>query len=312
MRILLLGGTGFIGQFITQRLAEAGHAVAVFHRGKTTGTRSPSLQHIHGDRANLPVFRATFQAWKPDVLIDLIAYTEQEALKSVEVFEGLLQRVIVISSQDVYRAYDRFRGAAPGPPDPTPLAEDAPLRETRYPYRDAVRDAANWLYHYDKILVEQAYQSARTLHVDILRLPQVYGPGDPRHRVWPYLKQMEADASEILLDLGQASWRWTRGYVENIAAAVAQVATTEPSAAAVYNLGEAETDTEAAWIRRIGAVVGWDGEIVEREQPEAVSNWQQHLVFDTRCLRQRLGFAEPVAAEEAIIRTVAWEREQRT
>ena len=48
MRILVLGGTAFIGLAATQALARLGHEVTVFHRGQTEGDLPAEVQHIHG------------------------------------------------------------------------------------------------------------------------------------------------------------------------------------------------------------------------------------------------------------------------
>ena len=51
MQVLILGGTGFIGPTVVERLAAAGHRVALFHRGRSEENAPPGVQHVHGDRA---------------------------------------------------------------------------------------------------------------------------------------------------------------------------------------------------------------------------------------------------------------------
>ena len=53
-------------------------------------------------------------------------------------------RYVVLSSGDVYRNYDGLQRRYDGPPDPTPLSEDAPLREQLYPYRDKAAQLGEW------------------------------------------------------------------------------------------------------------------------------------------------------------------------
>jgi nucleoside-diphosphate-sugar epimerase len=102
-----------------------------------------------------------------------------------------------------------------------------------------------------------------------------------------------------------------------VAAAIATAATDERAAGQIYNVGEAETPTTAKRVRRLAAVVGWDGDVVPvpasdlPEPLQAPGNWQYELATDTRRLRDELGYAPPVAEAEALRRTVEWERAQR-
>ena len=114
----------------------------------------------------------------------------------MQVFDGVARRVVVLSSMDVYRAYDRFRGVEPGEPELRPLTEDAPLRERLFPYRSQAKDENDLLFHYEKILVERAVLGQADLAGTVLRLPCVYGPGDDQHRTFEYLKRMDDGRSD--------------------------------------------------------------------------------------------------------------------
>jgi nucleoside-diphosphate-sugar epimerase len=216
---------------------------------------------------------------------------------------------VAIGSGDVYRAYDIMRGLHPGSPDPVPLSEDAPLRERLYPYeRSEVGE-------YEKILVERVVMGDPNLSGTVLRLPMVYGPGDYQHRLFPYLKRMDDGRSVVLLDDGMARWRTTMGYVEDVAAAIALDATDERAAGRTYNVGEPDALTHADWVSAIGQAAGWSGEIVTVSKDRlpkhldwGLENTGQHLVVDTGRIRRELDFAETVSREEAIRRTVEWER----
>lgn len=119
-----------------------------------------------------------FRDFAPDVVLDMIASSELDGKTLVDLFRGMARRVVNISSGDVYRAYDRFRRVDPGPPDPTPLTEDSPLRERLFPYRDKAQGPSDFAFNYEKILMERAVMSAPDLPATVLRLPMVYGPGD--------------------------------------------------------------------------------------------------------------------------------------
>jgi nucleoside-diphosphate-sugar epimerase len=135
MRVLIIGGTRFIGPRVVHRLCAGGHQVAVFHRGETEAALPAEVAHLHGDRRRLIDHAPDFQRFLPDAVLDMAPYSEQDALDVMAVFRGLARRVVALSSQDVYRAYGRFHRSEPGPIEPAPLNEDAPLRERLYPYR---------------------------------------------------------------------------------------------------------------------------------------------------------------------------------
>jgi nucleoside-diphosphate-sugar epimerase len=313
MRILVIGGTGFIGARVLRHLLDEGHEVMVFHRGQTGTSLPPTIQHILGDRRSLPSFAAEFWQFSPQVALDVTPYSEQDALTLVQTLRGVTERVVALSSQDVYRAYGLFTHLEEGLPESTPYDEDAPLRTHLYPYRALALGPGGLSYHYEKILVERAVMNEPDLRGTILRLPQVYGPGDPHHRLFDYLKRMDDGRRAILLGEAQCEWRWTRGYVENIAAAIAKAVTDERAAWRIYNVGEPEALSEAEWVRTIGKVVGWDGEVVA--MPEgmlpahlaAPYDWRQHLAAETSRIRTELGYEEKIQREEALQRAVEWE-----
>lgn len=319
MRILVIGGTGFVGLHAVRRLVEAGHEVTVFHRGRTEAELPVDVGHIHGDRRHLTDFADDFGRLAPEVVLDAYAMREDDARAAVTTFTGIARRLVAISSQDVYRAYGRIRRTEPGTPDPMPLTEHAPLRERLYPYRehnpfpsDDPRHAE--AHDYDKIPVERAVMGTHGWPGTVLRLPMVHGPGDPQHRLFRYLKPMDDRRPTILLGEKMARWRAPRGYVENIAAAVALAVTDDRSAGRVYNVAEPDALTEAEWVRAIGRVAGWGGEVVVVPEDCLPAHLrfdgdldQQWVVDDSR-IRRELGYTEHVPHKEWLRRAVAWER----
>lgn len=319
MRILVIGGTRFMGPVVVQRLHNLGHEITIFHRGQRPATLPSDIQHIQGDRDSLTDFTDSFQRLAPDVVLDMIPATEREAQEVMSVFKGIARRIVAISSQDVYRAFGRVNGKESGPADPLPLTEESPLRENLYPHRglpipDESYSQRNWREDYDKILVERLVMGDPALPGTVLRLPMVYGPGDYQHRLFPYLKRMDDQRPAIVLDESEAEWRWTHGYVENVAAAITLAVQNERASGRIYNVGEPVTFSMAEWIQQIGQAAGWEGKIVRvprKHMPEDMLigiNTEQDIVTDTSRIRNELGYSEPVALDEAMRRTVAWER----
>jgi len=312
MRVLVIGGTRFIGLAAVTRLDRMGHEVTVFHRGETESTDLPDIPHLHGDRHRLADVANDIKRCAPDVVLDTVAYTERDAHTTMAALAGMARRIVVLSSMDVYRAYGRLKWLEPGPPDDVPLTEDAPLRASRYPDRDAGAFAQD----YDNILVERVVMSDPALPGSVLRLPLVYGPHDYHHRLFPYIKRMDDGRSVILLDDRLARWRASWGYVENVAAAIALAVTDERATGRVYNVAEAPAMSEAEWVRAIGRAADWTGDVVEIAHdhlPVVLRGWgnanMEHQWFtDTTRIRAELGYTEPVSRDEALRRTVAWER----
>ncbi|MDE2148695.1 MAG: NAD-dependent epimerase/dehydratase family protein [Gammaproteobacteria bacterium] len=313
MNILVIGGSGFIGRATVACLLAAGHAVTVLHRGRQPAPLPAAVRTLIADRDALPAQRGVLRRLRPDVVIDAYAMTAQHARDLVEVFDGHAGRLLLIGSADVYRNYDGLRRRSEHRPDPPPLAEDAPLRERLYPYRGQAGIAVPYRDDYDKIPVERTAAGAADLPLTLLRLPLVYGPGDHQRLLWPYLQRMRDGRPRILLGARQALWRFTRGYIENVAAAVALAATDARAASGTYNLGEARTPTEIERIRALGAAAGWTGEPCSVPEPALPPplrlplNFDYSLWTDTARLRRELGFCEPVDETTALTRTVEWE-----
>jgi nucleoside-diphosphate-sugar epimerase len=312
VRILVIGGTGFIGSHLVRQLAEMGHSVAVFHRGSTL-VDLPA-EHILGDRRDLAKLRSNV-----DVIIDLILSSGTQAKALMRAFRGSARRVVAASSIDVYRACGVLHGSEPGPIAPVPLREDSPLRTNLNTYPSAqvkmLQKIFGWFdEEYDKIPVERAILGDPELPGTVLRLPMIYGPGDHLSRFHPILKRIDDGRRVILFEEGWAEWRSPRGYVENVAAALALAAVSERAAGRVYNVAETRAFSEIDWARKIAAATGWDGEFVrlpkDRMPPHLAQpgNSAQHWEADSTHIRRELAYQEPVQLEEAISRTIVWAR----
>ncbi len=310
MRILILGGTSLTGPYAVRRLHSLGHEVTVFHRGEHEAELPPDVRHIHGDFAQLT---REMIGPAPDVVIHMWAMTEADAKSFVERFRGVASRAVVTSSGDVYRAYGRLTGLESGPPGPIPLTEDAPLRDSRYPYRKMAPTPDHWMTQYDKILVEQVLMGKSDLPTCILRFPAVVGPKEYR-RFQRWLQPMLRGDAELPIQQGWAKWRWTHGFAEDVAEAVVLAAINPVSAGRIYNAGELRAPTMEDRLAEFARVIGWEGRILEvpaTELPEAdrmPHDFSHHIAYDTSRIRTELGYREVVPHEVALARTLEFER----
>lgn len=318
MRILLIGGNGFIGSRVTRDLRAGGHPVAVLHRSADAHP-DEGIVRIQGDRNRLSDSLEQLRRFSPQVIVDLILSSGEQARDLMSTACGMVERVIVVSSMDVYRAWGVVHHSEQGLPEPLPLTEDSPVRTNRklYPPETIamMRSIFSWLDEsYDKIAVEEAVLNNSDVAGTVLRLPMVYGPGDPLHRFFSLLKRFADGRSSVLLADDQAAWRGPRGYVENIAHAIALAATLDHPAGRIYNVCEEPALSELVWQKRIAAQSGWQGEFVvlpRGRTPKHLlqpGNAAQHVVVSSERIRAELGYKEPVDPDEALRRTIAWEQ----
>lgn len=316
-RVLVIGGTMFVGPSVVRQLADAGHAVAVFHRGEHELDLGAAVPHIHGDRARIAESRAEIAAFAPHVVVDLRAMTEADARAVADGVRGIAERLVVVSSMDVYRGYGRLHGSEPGPPVEPPFDEDSPLREKLYVYREhapATPQRPAWLEEYDKILVERVVLGDRGLRGSVVRFPMVHGERDEQRRFYRIWKRIADGRRAILMSTKEAAFRSSRTHVDNAAHAVALVATDDRATGRVYNVGEADTLTWREWALLVGKQMSWGGQVVIGASDDLPLHlrdprpdvWDHHLVVETSRIRRELGYREVVTREEGLRRALTW------
>ncbi|HZS53308.1 MAG TPA: NAD-dependent epimerase/dehydratase family protein [Bryobacteraceae bacterium] len=261
MKILVIGASGFIGPHVVSELLRLDHRVAVLDRGISAPLPQPGITRITGDRNNLQASRNEIAQFGPEIVVDMILSSGKQAIALMQTLQGIARRVVAISSGDVYRACGILHGFEAGPLQALPLTEDSELRTSQdvYPLEliQQLKQTFGWLDDaYDKIPVEKAVLSNAELAGTVLRVPMVYGPGDRLHRFWPYLKRMDDKRPAILIQEDVAHWRSPRGYVENVAAAIALAAIDERASRRIYNVAEPESFSEEEWARKIASYVG--------------------------------------------------------
>lgn len=317
MKILLIGGSGFIGPSTVTALQKGGHQVTIFHRGKTSAPQG--TEEILGDRQFLQDHQPEFRRQKFDVVVDFVLSSGRQAQQLMDTFRGVTGRVVALSSMDVYRAWGVFYNMEPGGLQELPLTEDSELRTNRITYPPDVLKRAQSIYgwmdaEYDKIPVEQSVLGEAKLPGTILRLPMIYGPGDPVQRFHPILKRIDDGRKQIIFADDVAPLRTPRGYVEDVGAAIALAAASPQAAGRVYNICEAESFGELDWARKIAIATNWTGEFVVLPHDRAPKhllwpgNTAQHVVASSDRIRKELGYCELLPREEAIRRTIEWDR----
>jgi nucleoside-diphosphate-sugar epimerase len=135
-----------------------------------------------------------------------------------------------------------------------PITEESAVRSRRALYSpEALKSMQSmfpWLNErYDKIAVEETILGSSEVAGTILRLPMVYGPGDPIERFLPICKRMADGRSAMILAEDFAAWRGPRGYVENVAHAIA-LALSERAVGRVYTYARSLARASSTGISR--------------------------------------------------------------
>jgi nucleoside-diphosphate-sugar epimerase len=298
VRIVVLGGTRFIGRAAVEELVAAGDEVMVVHRGVLEPDSMPHVRHLHCERAQLGEHREEIADFAPDAMLDCRALSRADAELALEALPNVDRRV-VISSVDVYRAFGALNDERET--DPVPLDEDSPVRQERYPYRGKMPGMDD----YDKLDVEDVYLPRAAT---VLRLPMVYGEHDYQLREEFLLRRVRAGRRRI--PFGAGTWLTCRGYVRDVAKAVS-LALRLPVQGEVFNVCEDRSYSMGLWSRMILDAASSDAELVRvaddalPEDLKFTGSMPQHILASARKATRVLGWAtsDPF---ETLRTTVRW------
>ena len=295
MRVIMLGGTRFIGRAITGALAAAGHAVLVAHRGITEPAGLRGVEHLHAEREAWPSRRAAFDAFAADAAVDVSAGNGPDARAALAALPPGIQ-LVALSSIDVYRAYEALHGSRQT--DPVPLTEESPLRASRH------IDGPAW----ENLDVEEAYLAAGAT---VFRLGAVYGEHDYQRRFEPALRRVRAGRPR--LPIGAGSFLGSRVYVGDVAQAVLCALGTRRAAGQCLNIVEGQTAPMRLFYQQVISAAGASLELVR--VPDEVlppdlretGTLSQHLLVSPLKARDVLGWTATASASAQVLeRAVAW------
>lgn len=165
MKILVLGGTGYIGPHMVRELLRRGHEVTLFNRGKRNADLFPDVETLVGDRdRQLEALRG--RQW--DAVVDNSGYVPRMVRESADLLKSAVPHYLFISSISAYAKFDQE------------LDENSPLGTMP---DETVEDVTGETYGPMKVLCEKAvtevYGAANTT---ILRPTYICGPGDHTDR----------------------------------------------------------------------------------------------------------------------------------
>ncbi|MDX2141084.1 MAG: SDR family oxidoreductase [Chloroflexota bacterium] len=185
MNILIIGGTRFLGRYLTEAALQAGHQVTLFNRGKTNANLFPKVEQLHGDRQTAEghdVLRG--RRW--DVAIDTCGYVPRHVRLTAERLADAVERYVFISTISVYS--DALQPESD---------ESGPLATLDDPTTDVVDGAT---YGGLKVLCEQAAETALPGRVLQVRSGLIVGPHDPTDRFTYWVARVAAGGEVLAPD----------------------------------------------------------------------------------------------------------------
>ncbi|HEY2027721.1 MAG TPA: NAD-dependent epimerase/dehydratase family protein [Myxococcales bacterium] len=169
LRILILGGTGFLGPHLVANAVARGHTLTLFNRGKTHPELFADLEKLHGDRdGKLDALRG--RSW--DAVVDTSGYVPRVVKMSADLLAKMVKQYVFVSSISVY-------------PDDLPAGADetAKVQELTEPNSEEI------MKHYGalKAACERTVEASLPGRAFNVRPGLIVGPGDPtdRYTYWP-------------------------------------------------------------------------------------------------------------------------------
>jgi len=179
-KLLVLGGTGFIGPHMVRYAMERGHEVTIFTRGRS-GTEVPlGVEHLIGDR-NDDHTALEGRTW--DVILDNNAQDYRWVQKSTELLRDAAQQYVFVSSISAY-ALEGFGWENAGRVMTEPLVDED---YARIDPPEGWSDGDDAPYGLMKTLSENIAHAAFPGRTTVVRPGLIVGPGDPTDRFtyWP-------------------------------------------------------------------------------------------------------------------------------
>jgi 2'-hydroxyisoflavone reductase len=174
MRILVIGGTSFVGRAIVDRALERDHDVTLFNRGQTSPDVFPDATHLTGDRDS---DLSALESGEWDATVDVCGYAPRQVRSLLDVLGERSGHYTFVSTISVYGDLDADEV----------LTEDSPLLE---PAWDEQPDMAK--YGELKVACEQVAQEVAGDRLLIVRPGFVIGPHDSTHRFTYWVERVAA------------------------------------------------------------------------------------------------------------------------
>lgn len=263
MRVLVIGGTRFVGPRLVRALHVRGHAVTVFHRGRTPGALPPDVERLRGDRTRPGVLAAALAGRSFDACVDTIAMRGPDTAVAIDALDGRVGHYVHFSTGQVYLV----RADCPSPATEEDYA--GPLAPSP---SEGAWDADEWRYGIEKRQCEDALEeawSARGFPATRLRLTMIHGADDPRGRIFAYVLRLRDGAP--LLAPEEPSPPIRPIHAGAVVEAVVGMLESGSGKGRAYNLAQEEWWSHDELVAAIAGRLGVPANVVRRPRSELVA-----------------------------------------
>jgi len=178
VKLLVLGGTKFLGRHAVEAALAEGHEVTIFTRGRTNPELFPDVEHLHGDRdGELGALEG--RTW--DGAVDTSGYVPRVVRYSAELLRSSVRRYVFVSSISAYGDFSR------------PITEETPVAELADPDAEEITEHYGALKAACERVVEEVFADRSAL----VRAGLIVGPFDPTDR-FTYWPRRLAEGGDVL------------------------------------------------------------------------------------------------------------------
>jgi 2'-hydroxyisoflavone reductase len=243
-RVLVIGGTLFIGRALVHQLRETGEEVVVMHRGKGTPF-GPDVGEIRCDRNDVAAVRAALKGTAFDVIYDNV-YDWERGTTAEQVTAAPLA-----ASADLRRYV--FTSSVAAYPEGGEYDETAPLRPSSDPnvYGAQKADSERALFELHR---------RQGVPVTTLRPAFIYGPNNPFDREAFFWDRLLAGRPIIVPEDGSGTMQWV--HVSDVARAAVLAAAKDVAIGHAYNLASYPPITQLDFVHLLARIAGHDAQIV--------------------------------------------------
>jgi nucleoside-diphosphate-sugar epimerase len=282
VRVLVVGGTAFLGSFVVDELLRRRHQVAVL--GAEAGEFGGPVGRLDGLPSDGRALREAVGSWQPEGVIDLVHDGPAQAASVAGACAGRVARSVHISTGAVY-------GRSPV----CPVGEETEVRAQAS--EEEAQIAA------DMLVLGAAGRGE--LPAVVIRLAHLYGPRDPRCGEWFFARRALENRARIAVPDGGLHI-CHRGFVQNMAWGIAQALSAPRAVGQVYNLGEEKLYTLAQLALGVARALDYKWEIYSVPGNLWSTPYAHTSFFDLRKARSQLRYQDRMIPRDGLELTLAW------